>query len=146
MNKAQCKWHCRFKKEAVPAVLGCDCVMRMRSHQSRLETPTTISSLPFLKSDWKPATRLLLNYSLKSDVWAVNRVRFHTDRRGVQVLIPSAGWARFTQHGEEPSRYAGPWQVPGLTGTHTGTREQLIFCAKCRFPTVQPCACPSFCL
>lgn len=88
-------------------------MMRICSHQSRLETPTTISSLPFLKSDCKPATRLLLNYSPKSDVWAVNHVRFHTDRRGVQVLIASAGWARFTHRGGELSRYAlspaGPW-------------------------------------
>lgn len=102
-------------------------MVQICSHQSHLETPTPISSLPFLKSDCKPATRLLLNYSLKSDVWAVNHVRFHTDRRGVQVLLPPADWAQFTHPGEEPSHYAVSLAGPQSQWAPCGDQRAYLF-------------------
>lgn len=104
-------------------------------HQSHFESPTPVSSFPFLKSDCKWATRLLLNYSPRSDVWAVNHVRFHTDRRGVHVLIPSAGWAQFMAaasprctpwRGGTPLQFI-PGMSPGLSGSHAGTSEYIYF-------------------
>lgn len=127
---------CMFKKLLL-RFLDVVTVVRIRSHQSHFESPTPISSFPFLNSHCKRATRLLLNYSPRSDVWAVNHFRFHTDRRGVHVLIPSADWAQFPAAAAASQRCA-PWRggvplwfIPGgspaLTGSHSGTSKHLSF-------------------
>lgn len=69
-----------------------------------------VSSFPFLKSDCKQATRLLPNDRPRSDVWAVNHVRFHTDRRREHTPIPSAHLAWFRVAAAAASWSCEPWQ------------------------------------
>lgn len=110
-----CKWLCILKKL-------CFCSAWMRLHdvkpskpQRTFENLIPVSLFPFLKSDCKLATRLLLNDSPRSDVCTVNHVRFHTDRRWVHTdtiwafgtVQGGAGYARLGQ--EVSSVHPSPW-------------------------------------
>lgn len=107
-----CKWPCMLKK-----LCSCSVWMWLRGVNTlpskpprTFGNPTLLSSFPFLKSDCKQATRLLPNDCPRSDVWAVNHVRFHTDRRRVHTPIPSALLAWFRAAAAAASRSCEPWQ------------------------------------
>lgn len=143
-----CKWLCMLKKL-------CFCSAWMRLHsvnpsklQRTFENLIPDSSFLFLKSDCKPATKLLLNDSPRSNVCIVNHVRFHTDRQWVHTLIPSECSAWFSVNEELhilarrfplsihprgccPQHYSPwvavwQWQPWGISGHLGSLQEELL--------------------